>query len=75
MLPLILLVMVSDFSLEHLILSAFIYNVDINECSPSSNICDQICTNTIGSYLCSCYTGFNLLVSGNDCLGEHVIFY
>ncbi|XP_026773932.3 thrombomodulin [Pangasianodon hypophthalmus] len=35
--------------------------IDIDECEASS--CDQNCTNTPGSYICSCYEGFHL--SGN----------
>ena len=39
--------------------------VDINECL-TSNQCQQICTNTEGSYLCSCEEGF-YLSSTTDC--------
>ena len=37
--------------------------IDINECSTNNggcgNITSSLCTNTIGSYSCSCRTGFN----------------
>ena len=64
--------MVSEISLPKF--NFFLKNLDINECSLKSYNCDQICTNTIGSYYCSCYTGFNLSASGHDCFGEHEIF-
>ena len=33
---------------------------DINECDdPNGNPCDGICTNTPGSYTCSCKDGYN----------------
>ncbi|CAL1545513.1 unnamed protein product [Lymnaea stagnalis] len=41
--------------------------VDINECSFPSQVCHQICTNTIGSYLCSCKQGFRLGSDLNTC--------
>lgn len=43
------------------------YCVDINECKAAVDAtaldnggCDHVCTNTLGSYTCSCKTGFNL---------------
>ena len=44
--------------------------IDIDECADESlNGCNQICSNTDGSFVCECNTGF---VLGNDlmtCLG------
>ena len=44
--------------------------VDINECLPNGGRgpCEQICTNTLGSFDCSCQPGYN--VSGYTCNGE-----
>lgn len=40
---------------------------DINECAdPSTNDCEFYCTNTQGSYRCSCPTGY--LLAGNSCM-------
>eukprot|EP00058_Branchiostoma_floridae_P020427 XP_002605917.1 hypothetical protein BRAFLDRAFT_87409 [Branchiostoma floridae] len=33
---------------------------DINECSSNNGGCNQICTNTVGSYRCSCRPGYRL---------------
>ena len=34
---------------------------DINECANDSlNGCNQICTNTIGSFVCECNSGYEL---------------
>ena len=33
--------------------------LDTNECS-TANRCEQICTNIIGSYECSCMSGYSL---------------
>ena len=45
---------------------------DIDECSPDVD-CVDICTNTIGSYFCSCREGFSLTEDGFNCIGirEH----
>ena len=34
--------------------------VDVDECAVENGQCEQNCTNTIGSYNCSCIEGFNL---------------
>ena len=36
--------------------------------------CEQICSNTIGSYSCSCVSGFQLAPDGKSCLGEYLDF-
>ena len=33
---------------------------DIDECATDSSVCDQLCENTIGSFLCSCRDGYTL---------------
>ncbi|XP_010976817.2 vitamin K-dependent protein S [Camelus dromedarius] len=43
---------------------------DINECKDPSNVnggCSQICDNTLGSYYCSCKSGFVMLSNKKDC--------
>lgn len=34
-----------------------------------TNLCNQNCTNTYGSYICSCYDGFRLLANSQTCDG------
>ena len=46
--------------------------IDINECE-GYNDCHQICTNTDGSYYCSCDTGFMLAADNRTCQGYHYI--
>ena len=43
---------------------------DIDECSLGTDSCSQSCTNTIGSYTCSCNTGYTLNSDGYTCDGE-----
>ena len=38
-------------------------SIDIDECSEGISGCAHTCTNTIGSYRCSCRTGFILSAS------------
>jgi len=40
---------------------------DIDECE--TNPCDQLCTNNLGSYSCSCYSGYQL-VNDSRCIAE-----
>ena len=46
-------------------------NVDINECSEDTDSCAQNCHNTIGSYTCSCTTGYRLASDGRGCNGKY----
>ena len=44
--------------------------VDIDECQGTSHGCIQLCTNTVGSYMCGCQIGFQLHGDGQRCNGE-----
>lgn len=44
---------------------------DINECNENTDACDHRCSNTIGSYTCSCRTGYRLASDGLTCNGIH----
>ncbi len=46
--------------------------VDINECNDGSHICNQVCTNTVGSYKCSCNNGYELGLDKKTCVGMYV---
>ena len=43
---------------------------DIDECSEGIVDCDHNCTNTIGSYACSCYSGYELDSINLSCSGK-----
>ena len=43
--------------------------IDIDECSLSTDRCDQSCQNTVGSYTCSCNAGYTLDGNGQTCDG------
>lgn len=44
---------------------------DKNECMIADGGCDHVCTNTNGSYHCSCNSGFQLKPNGLECEGEY----
>ncbi|TSK77026.1 Chromodomain-helicase-DNA-binding protein 5 [Bagarius yarrelli] len=53
--------------------SAFYQAVDIDECSSSDSRdsesrCSQFCLNTLGSYLCACYHGYQLRADQHTCV-------
>uniref|UniRef100_A0A1X7T6A2 Uncharacterized protein n=1 Tax=Amphimedon queenslandica TaxID=400682 RepID=A0A1X7T6A2_AMPQE len=41
---------------------------DINECQQGTSGCSHICTNTVGSYKCSCYSGYQLSNDSHTCI-------
>ena len=43
---------------------------DINECVEGTDQCAQNCHNNIGSYTCSCNTGYELNNDGFRCDGK-----
>ena len=44
--------------------------LDIDECGEHVSGCNQHCVNTVGSYYCSCYTGFQINVDQHTCFGK-----
>jgi len=42
--------------------------VDINECSEKTDLCEEICINTPGSFQCACPPGYELDKSGYQCV-------
>ena len=43
--------------------------VDLDECAFGNATCDQNCTNTMGSYNCSCFDGYEYNVATLTCEG------
>ena len=43
---------------------------DVNECDTNNGGCDHSCTNTQGSFECSCDEGYILDSDDFSCLGE-----
>ena len=43
--------------------------IDIDECTLQTDNCEQICHNTVGSYTCSCNTGYTESSDGIHCTG------
>ena len=53
-----------------ILLSFFCICTDIDECSSGVHNCAQNCTNTVGSYTCSCRSGYRLNNDGLRCDGQ-----
>ena len=49
---------------------SFLFHADIDECATNNGGCEQTCINTIGSFYCSCRTGYQLDGDGFNCTGE-----
>ena len=48
--------------------------LDINECVLGTSVCNQLCNNTVGSYMCSCKTGFKLSADNQTCNGTNICY-
>ena len=44
-------------------------NAEVDECSEDLDNCEHECTNTDGSFTCSCHTGYQLNSDGHSCSG------
>ena len=44
--------------------------LDINECTRGTDNCAHRCTNTLGSFRCSCNAGYRLASNGVSCNGK-----
>ena len=55
------------------LLQIYYYNTfvsDINECADNSDICGDVCINTMGSYNCSCSIIGEFLTDDGNCTGD-----
>ena len=43
--------------------------LDIDECRLGIDNCEQVCRDTDGSYVCECFSGYNLNNDGRTCDG------
>lgn len=50
-------------------LSVHSQNPDINECEDWQGVCEQNCTNLVGSYSCSCGSDHALAADERSCIG------
>ena len=66
-------VTVSTVAYKILKLKSYIYIVDINECNQGNGGCEHTCTDTVGSFSCSCNTGYQL-IGGRHCSGNNIFF-
>ena len=46
---------------------------DIDECTRGIDGCQHNCNNNVGSFFCSCNTGYALTPNGKNCTGKYVL--
>ena len=58
---------------EYIKIIVIVYYIsDVNECSANYGNCSQLCTNTNGSYVCSCNLGYQLSADSRTCNGNQL---
>ena len=62
--------MVLTFLCKITIILTVNHAADVNECSTNNGGCSHVCTNTVGSFVCSCNTGYELDSDETTCSGE-----
>ena len=55
---------------EYIYSTCMLFSIDFDECGVNNGGCEQICTNTIGSFNCTCNAGFELAYDRRTCNGE-----
>jgi len=48
----------------------YTFHSDIDECEEGTDGCDHNCTNTDGSYYCTCMDGYELESDNHTCTGN-----
>ena len=60
------------FSYRSLLLStSVLIDTDVDECTCDTDGCEHNCINTVGSFFCSCDTGYALALDARNCTGKH----
>ena len=52
------------------VISTTSHHTEINECALGISGCNQYCTNTNRSYVCSCYLGYQISSNNRTCVGK-----
>ena len=64
--------MVEHVMVSYLCHYYYYYFLEIDECIEGLSSCNMQCINTIGSYYCTCFTGFQLMNDNHTCNGESI---
>ena len=51
-----------------------LFHLDIDECTRGTSGCDHNCTNTDGSYYCTCMDGYELKSDNHTCIGDDYVY-
>ena len=60
--------------MQQLVYNTWTFHSDIDECSEGTSGCDHNCTNTDGSYYCTCMDGYILESDNHTCTGNDYMY-
>ena len=63
-----------EIQLVAVLLHVMSFIVDIDECQIDNGGCSQQCNNSVGSYNCSCISGYELTDDNHTCTGINISF-
>lgn len=63
-------VMVRGYLSTHVYPIAISFSLDRNECGSKNGGCEQNCHNTVGSFYCSCRSGYSISSDNLHCKGK-----
>jgi len=63
--------LVQNIATVYILTYCLIFHLDIDECEEGIDGCDHNCTNTDGSYYCTCMDGYELDSDNHTCTYVH----
>ena len=54
------------------VMRTYLCYIDVNECATGMDECQQVCEDTVGSFRCLCFSGYDLNADFTSCSGQSI---